>query len=247
MSTSVAPIKASTQEHIDIEDIVDNIIILKDGSCSLVIQVTAINFDLLSETEQDAIIYAYASLLNSLNYPIQIIVQSTIKDVSDYLRLLRKQEQKQSHPLLLKQLQKYRVFIENIVKDNRVLDKKFYIVIPFSKYELGITANSPIPSIKSPEPSLPKPKHVVLEKAKNNLIPKRDHLFRLLGRIGLQAKQLNTQQLLTFAYSYYNQESIGQKFSQVVSYQSPIVQANLDQSSQSQTNQSTQKSNLITN
>lgn len=246
MPNPVVPIKASTQEHLDVEDIIDNIILLKDGSCSLIIQITAINFDLLSETEQDAIIYAYASLLNSLNYPIQIIIQSTIKDVSDYLRLLKKQEQKQKKPLLLKQLQKYRIFIENIVKDNRVLDKKFYIVIPFSKYELGLTANSPIPSVKKTIPTLPRPKNIILEKAKNNLLPKRDHLFRLLGRIGLQAKQLDTQQLLAFLYSYYNQEAIGQNLSQVRSYQSPIVQADLNQPKANINNQIKQASNLIT-
>ena len=74
-------IRASTQQHLDIEDIQDDLIILKDGSCCLVIAATAINFGLLSEREQDATIYAYAGLLNSLTFSIQIVIRSQRKDI----------------------------------------------------------------------------------------------------------------------------------------------------------------------
>ena len=77
--TSSAPIKASTQDHLDIEDVRDNLALLRDGSACLILQTTAVNFSLLSESEQDATIYAYAGLLNSLTFPIQIIIRSQKK------------------------------------------------------------------------------------------------------------------------------------------------------------------------
>jgi hypothetical protein len=226
MSATI-PIKASTQEHLDVFDVSDNIIIQKNGACSLILQVTAINFGLLSELEQDAIIYAYAGLLNSLTFPIQIMVRSTIKDVTDYIRLIKKQEQKQKKPLLLDQLKKYRKFIETIVKDNRVLDKKFYVCIPFSSLELGLS-NTLSSSIKKSK-KLPYPKHHILERAKMSLFPKRDHLIRQFSRIGLQSRQLNTQQLLELLYGLYNEESVGQKLISSKEYGSPIVFKNPQQ------------------
>ena len=92
--------RASTQSHLDIEDIKDNLVILKDGGSTLVLSVTAINFGLLSEREQDATIYAYAALLNSLAYPIQILIRSARKDISGYLKLLEDAERKESKELL---------------------------------------------------------------------------------------------------------------------------------------------------
>ncbi|NMC36575.1 hypothetical protein GYA49_06035 [Candidatus Beckwithbacteria bacterium] len=221
-STANLPIKASTQDHLDIEDIQDDVVILKTGACALILQVTAINFGLLSEEEQDAIIFAYAGLLNSLTFPIQILIRSTIKDITDYLHLIKEQEFKQKKPLLLEQLKKYRSFVESIVKENQVLDKKFYAVIPFTTLELGLvnTLGSSFQKTKK----LPYPKNYILERAKMNLYPKRDHLFRQFARLGLQAKQLNTQQILELFYNLYNQENVGQHFVDTKNYQIPIVQ-----------------------
>jgi hypothetical protein len=237
-------IQASTQEHLSINDVIDNIIINKDGSCSLAIQVTAINFNLLSEREQDAIIYAYAGLLNSLTFSIQIIIRSQIKDVTDYVRLVRKQEGKQKNPLLLNYLVKYRQFVENLVRENRVLDKKFFIIVPFTTTELGVIKS---PGVSKKSSQLPYSKTYILEKAKMNLIPKRDHLFRQFGRLGLQAKQLNTQQLLELVHNIYNQESFGAKLSKPQTYSSPIVQAAISKPTQHQKTTLTQATKNIPN
>ena len=112
------PIRASTQEHLDIEDVRDDLVILKDGGCVLVLATTAINFGLLSEKEQDATIYAYAALLNSLTFPVQIVIRSQRKDVSAYLKLLDQELTKQTNKLLREQIQKYHLFVEEIVKKN---------------------------------------------------------------------------------------------------------------------------------
>ena len=82
-------IKGSTQEHLPIEDVIDGIVIMKDGSCSTVLSVSSVNFDLLSEPEQSALVFAYGGIINSLNFPIQIIIQSHAKDVSSYLKNLQ--------------------------------------------------------------------------------------------------------------------------------------------------------------
>src|SRR3989344_4182396 len=123
-----APIKASTQDHLDIEDIRNDLVILKDGSCCLILQTTAVNFSLLSEGEQDATIYAYAGMLSSLTFPVQILIHSQKKNIQSYLALLNTQEQKIKNPLLKGQLVKYRDFITQTVKENDVLDKKYYII-----------------------------------------------------------------------------------------------------------------------
>ena len=202
------PITATTQQHLDIEDIVDDLVILKNGGAALILQTTAVNFGLLSETEQDAIIYAYGALLNSLNFPIQIVVRSRRMDISSYLELLKRQEEKQTNENLRFQMKKYRHFVESIIKENRVLDKRFYIVIPFSPLELGVKpATTSLLDLLLPikkRSSLPFPKDYILQKAKNSLYPKRDHIIRQLARIGLKAQQLTTQQLAELFYDIYN-------------------------------------------
>lgn len=200
------PIRASTQEHLPIEDIKDNLIILKDGSCALAMSLSSVNFDLLSEREQEAIIYAYGGLLNSLTFPIQVMVRSQRKDISSYLETLEKQETKKANsPLLVKLINSYRKFVAEMVKKNNVLDKKFYVVIPFSALELGVAQT--LTSLFRRNQALPFPQEYILPKAKAALFPKRDHLIRLFARLGLTAKQLETQELIKLFYNIYNSES----------------------------------------
>lgn len=221
MPSNITPIKASTQDYVDILDILDDVVVQKDGSCNIILQVTAINFDLLSEMEQDAIIFAYAGLLNSLTFSIQIMIRSAIKDVTNYINLIKEQEQKQKKQLLLEQLKQYRLFVENLVKDNRVLDKKFYVVIPFTTLELGLSPSLAASFRKTQK--LPYPKNYILERAKMNLYPKRDHLVRQFGRLGLQCHQLGTQQIIELFYGVYNEESVGQRLGTSREYSIPIV------------------------
>jgi len=221
--TKPAPIKASTQDHLDVEDIRDNLVILKDGSCCLVLQSSAINFSLLSENEQDATIYAYAGLLNSLTYPIQIIIRSQKKDINSYLALLNAQKAKTRNVLLKNQLEKYHQFVQKTVQENEVLDKKFYLVIPFSSLELGI--KSTLASNLKKKPGLPFDKDHILQKAKNSLIPKRDHLIGQLTRLGLRARQLTTPELIKLFFQHYNPDTGSVKFSEDGDYDKPLVQA----------------------
>jgi len=214
-------IKGTTQEHLPIEDIIDDIVLLKDGNCAMILQVSSVNFDLLSEKEQLALVYAYGNILNSLNFPIQIVIRTKMKDISQYLSNLKNYEKQQNHPLLKERIKSYQKFIEETVKRNEVLSKTFYLVIPFSVYELGIGALVPRGSKRTLD------KQTVLSKAKPSLETKRDHLIRLFSRIGLDIKPLNNKEIIELFYSIYNEEVADQQKIENMDYQAPIIEAKL--------------------
>jgi len=222
-------IKGTTQEHLPIEDVVNGIVLMKDGSAAVVLQVSSVNFDLLSEREQKALVFAYGGILNSLNFPIQIVIRSNTKDVSTYVRNLKSAEEKQANPLLKERIISYRKFIEETVKKNDVLSKSFYVVIPFSALEMGIKSASKemfslIPKIgKKEDNSLPFEKEYIIEKAKASLEPKKEHLVRLFSRLGLEVKALSTKELIELYYKIYNEEtSVNQKINDFT-FEAPIV------------------------
>jgi type IV secretory pathway VirB4 component len=208
MSSNIPP---RTQDHLDIDDIISDIIILKDGSAAMVLQVSAVNFGLLSEKEQDATIYAYAQLLNSLTFSIQIIISSKRKDISVYLEKLDLYLSKITASKLKDQLTKYRDFVQAIVTQGNVLDKKFYISIPFSSLELGLGSSIKALGGQSAKKTLPK--EYIVDRANTNLAPKRDHLLRLLSRIGLKGRQLTSAELLQLFFDAYNPDMIGTRVS----------------------------------
>lgn len=179
---------ATTQDHLSIQEIKDDIVILKDGSMAVILQTSAVNFGLLSENEQLAIISAFAALLNSLSFSFQIIIRSKKLDISSYLKLLEQEQNKQTNTLLSKMMANYRLFIEKTVRENEVLDKQFYIIISVSGFELGIT----------------KDVEGHFKKGLTILLPRRDHIIRQLWRTGLKAAQLNSKQLVNLFYDIYN-------------------------------------------
>ncbi|MDO8515007.1 MAG: hypothetical protein Q7S14_00770 [bacterium] len=220
LDTNKIAIRGSTQEHLEIEDIRDDLVLLKDGSCALLIQTSAVNFGLLSAAEQDAIIYAYAGLLNSLTFAVQIVIRSKRKDISSYVASLEKAQEKQTNELLKNQIAKYREFVVKTVKENNVLDKKFYIIIPFSALELGVGS-----SAKSlvKQKTLPMPKEIIMEKAKVALTPKAEHLYRLMGSLGLKGRQMTTSELIELFFDAYNPNTDRPNVGEITSYTTPIV------------------------
>jgi len=202
-----SPIKASTQEHLDIYTVQNDTVILKDGSASFVLQTTAINFSLLSEEEQDAIMHAYAGLINSLSFPVQILIRSQKKDISEYLDILDERIKEVQSQKVREAVIRYRRFVKSMVKEKRVLEKRFYVVIPFSTAELGLTKSSFNPLAKKPQKP-PFDLDYILEKASMTLIPRRDHLISQFSRIGLKTQQLNSSQLINLFHLIYNSGSI---------------------------------------
>ena len=198
---------ASTQEHLGIKDVRDDLIITSRGSVAMVIQTSSINFDLLAEYEQDNKIYAFAGLLNSLNFRIQILIRTKRIDISNYIDYLKtNKDQKEMSEGLRKQLGIYTNFVQKLIVQNDVLDKTFYIVVPYSP-------GAPIPGsnildAKKNKEEEEKAKQMktdqLLEKAKIFLFPKRDHILKQLGRMGLFGHQLTTKELLSEFYTIYN-------------------------------------------
>ncbi|OGY28892.1 MAG: hypothetical protein A3F33_00500, partial [Candidatus Woykebacteria bacterium RIFCSPHIGHO2_12_FULL_43_10] len=195
-------IPASTQAHLDIEDIRDDLLVLKNGNVVIVLQTNAVNFDLLSEQEQDAMIFAYSQMLNSLSFPIQIMIRSKIMDISNYLLRLREAKQNQSNQSLGNQIDLYERFIQDLVSKNNVLDKRFYVVIPF--IEVSLNSLNPLGALTSKNKKVTFDKWALLERAKVGLLPKKEHLAKQLNRIGIKSKQLSTQELVELFYDIYN-------------------------------------------
>jgi len=201
MPEQVTPIRSTTQKFTEIEDIQNDIILFSDGSCAAALTVSAVNFSLLSQREQEAMIYAYAGVLNSLSFPIQLIIRSQHKDIRAYLKLLEDQEAIQKNPKLQKSIHGYRNFVAATVKEKEVLDKKFYLIIPFSALELGV---SPSVFFSSKKRGLPFKKTYILERALMVLTPKIDNLIRLLAKVGIRGKQLSGEQIAQLYFSFYN-------------------------------------------
>lgn len=178
----------TTQQHLSILDIQDDILLLKDGGGALVLQVSAVNFGLLSDREQGAIIGSFAQMLNSLSFSIQIVIHSERLNISSYLAILDKAQKAQANPLLSAMITEYKQFIQSTIKENEVLDKKFYMVIPLFSLELGLTAS----------------KESLEQKIKTVLLPRRDQVVRQLNRVGLQANQLQKAELVKTFYNIYN-------------------------------------------
>jgi len=208
-----SPVKATTQQFIEIEEIQDDVILMKDYSAALVIEISAVNFWLLSSEEQMSMVYAYAGLLNSLSFPLQILILSKKMDISSYLDYLDQKINKMADQLIKTRLQSYKEFIKTIVKKNTVLEKRFFFVISFSPLELGISGANTA-SLK---------KDYVLSRAKTSLYPKRDHLLRLLAKIGLSGAVLQKQHLVELFYNLYNPSTTGKPLAPIESYTDVVL------------------------
>jgi len=202
MKNTSQKIRATTQKFTEILDIVDNIVMFSYGNACLIIEVTATNFALLSKEEQDAKIFAYASLINSLSFPIQIFIRSKRIDISSYLKLLDQEAKNTQDQALGNRIRLYRDFVQELVRVNTVLDKKFYIVIPYSVLEAGVWGTRT--AIKKGVSK----KEEFAEAAKDGLDLKAKSLHSQLQRLGLLAKTLEKEELIRLFYEMYNEDSV---------------------------------------
>jgi len=130
-STKKSASDTTTQRYLPFSEIRDNMIIMKDNSTRMILKVKAVNFNLKSEEEQDSIIYSYQRFLNSLNFPIQIIVRSLKVDIEAYINKLKNLAVKQQNPLLQEQTYRYVDFLVNLIDMAQIMKKDFYIVVPY--------------------------------------------------------------------------------------------------------------------
>ena len=208
-----SPVKGSTQNFTEVLDIQDDILLLKDYSACCVIEVGAVNFWLLSAEEQSSMIYAYGSLLNSLSFPVQIVILSKRTDISEYISYVYTKISQTPNELLQRRLNSYREFIKSIVKQEAILEKRFFFVVPFNALELGLKSASGM-SIK---------KEYIFARAKTSLYPKRDNMLRLLAKVGLRATVLQEQELVESFLNLYNPSSTGRSLAPVQDYTQAIM------------------------
>jgi hypothetical protein len=123
-----------TKRFLPIAEIKDDTVVLKNGGLRAVLSVSAINFNLKSETEQQGIIAGYESFLNTLTFPIQIVLRSSHLNIDPYIASLRNLAEKQGNALLKKQTSTYADFVERIVNVADIMDKKFFVIVPIDGY-----------------------------------------------------------------------------------------------------------------
>lgn len=222
----------TTQNHLDIVDIKDGTLILTGGRFRIVVEAQAINFDLLSEAEQDAAIYSYANLINSLDFPLQVVIRTRQVDVTNYLEYLSSFKRLQPTSILRQQLDNYITFIQDLVTENTVLFKKFYVVIPHIK-KVSEQASSglmdPVLKLLGKEKVVTSYSDDDLHRAQQVFNQRTKELFWQFKRLGIGVRQLGTEELIRLFYEIYNPES-GQNDAlrnDVLGYTTTIVKPNL--------------------
>lgn len=201
---SAQAIHASTQKFTEIVDITDSAVILEGGYAALVIEVTGSNFALLSQREQEAKIVGYASLLNSLTFPIQVLIRNKRVDITSYLKELEEQERNTKNDLLASHIKLYRTFVHEMIRVNVVLSKHFYIVISYNSLEGGVGG---VASTNTKNAPVAKDFASIAEKA---LRGKAESILPHIQKLAVSAKVLQKEELITLFYEIYNSnESVG--------------------------------------
>jgi hypothetical protein len=199
------PKPASTQEHLRIAEIRDGVVILASGELRQVLLVSSVNFALKSEDEQNAIIFQFQNFLNSLTFPIQIVVQSRRLDLAPYLGKLQERLDNEQNELIRLQIADYMEFIKRLVSVANIMDKHFLVVIPFSPpitKKGGVFAQL-FGSSKRLQPHFPADQFAVF---KQHLAQRVGVITAGLSSMGLKSALLSTQQLVELFYAAYNPE-----------------------------------------
>ncbi|HSD98612.1 MAG TPA: TraC family protein [Patescibacteria group bacterium] len=173
--------KVSSRKQIQIKEVRDDILILPRNEYRLVIETSSINFELKSEEEQDTIIDTFQNFLNSLSTQLQILIRVREVDVDHYLEQISKSKEIEKEKVYREQLDNYTQFIQKLVTGNKILSRRFYVIIPYHN------ANG---------------KDFKL--IKEQLYLTRDIVSRGLEKIGMKVKPLNTLELLDLFYAFYN-------------------------------------------
>jgi type IV secretory pathway VirB4 component len=193
--------RVPTQQFLEIEQIREGVVILKDKSLRGILMVSSLNFALKSEEEQEAIIYGFRDFLNSLDFPIQILVQSRRLNITGYLDKLKELEEKQENELLKIQTRGYREFISELIKEGTIMTKNFYLIIPFYPTPLEMPAFGEKKTTKEKPIRLTEE---AFQRAKTQLWQRMEFVAGGLKRCGLFAMPLITNELIELFWSFYH-------------------------------------------
>ena len=204
----------STQDALQIAEIRENLVIMTDGSFRAVIMCRAINFDLISPAERESVEYAYQGFLNSLDFPIQIVVRSRKVNIQPYIRQLNQLQAEKSNMLLAQLMTDYLNFMVALAEETSIMDKTFYVVVPF--HSTTISKDTIVKGFRGIFSNIfsfrRKPKktvidEAVLETAKSDLYNRIQVVVQGLGNCGVQTVPLDTQGLIELYYDSYNPDT----------------------------------------
>jgi len=196
--------KTSTQEFVPIKEIRDGVVILNSGALRSVIIATSINFALKSNDEKRAILLQYQNFLNSLDFQIQILIQSRLLDINPYISILESNLAEQTNELLKIQITEYIGFIKQFVGEYNIMNKTFFIVVPYDPpiyknknsifSKISLPGSKPLPSQESDD----------FEENKNQLEQRINVVAGGLSSIGIRTKKLETEELIELYFKIFN-------------------------------------------
>ena len=197
-------VSTSTQQFLNIAEIKDNTVIMRDGTLRSVILASSINFALKSEDEQNAIIAAYVGFLNNLEFPLQIVIQSRELDIDNYINNLKQKEKEQTNELLKIQTAEYIQYVSELISMGKIMNKRFYVVVPYNPlsdkhknfFTNFIEILKPI--------SLVQMKEKIFTRRRLELAKRVDGIISGLASMGISAVELDTQSLIELFYNVYN-------------------------------------------
>lgn len=194
----------STQKYLKIAEFRDDLVMMQDGTLRAVMICSSVNFALKGEDEQSALISAYMQFLNSLDYPIQIVIQSRKLDIDNYIRRLKDAEKKLQNELLRNQINGYISYIQQLIEMQEIMTKKFFIIVPFNP--LGSKTKSFWQRLTETffPAQIIKVKKEILAKYKEELSIRISNIQGNLGGMGVESVVLDTQGLIELFYNSYN-------------------------------------------
>jgi hypothetical protein len=199
----------STQAHLDVAEIREGTVVLRDGSLRAVIVVSSTNFSLKSGDEQNALIDSYQSFLNSLDFPIQILMQSRKLDIHSYLDKLRAVMQQQTNELLRLQTQEYIEYVAKLIEFASIMNKTFYVVVPYSPFITKDGVMQKIRNLINPIKNISLKKQE-FEGHKEQLYQRVNQILGSLNAMGLHTLVLDTEELVELLYNSYNFDTASQ-------------------------------------
>ncbi len=194
----------ATQDFVPIKDIRDGVAILKDGGLRGIIMASSINFSLKSEDEKTAIIYQFQDFLNSLDFSVQIIVQSRKHDIRPYLALLEERKKEQMNDLLKIQIQEYIEFVRTFAERQNIMTKSFFVVVPYSPNSIQAGAFQKfIPDVLSSKTN-PTATTGKFEEDIVQLDQRMAVVMQGLSRSGIRTVRLGTEEIIELFYKVFN-------------------------------------------
>jgi type IV secretory pathway VirB4 component len=201
----------STQNTLLISEIRDGIVIMNDGSYRAVVMCKSINFDLMSSQEREGVEYSFQGFLNSLYFPVQIFIRSSKIDIRPYIDRLDKIRSEHDNMLLAYLMEDYIDFIGNVAQQTNIMDKKFYVVVPFfppaSADMIKSAGKGFLSSVFGQKEQTVVINEEDLEKAKTELRNRVQTVMAGLQQCGVQSLPLDTQELIELYYDAYNPDT----------------------------------------